>query len=482
MNSNLPDLVHNPKLRIGNDWVTTQVTFSVLNPATGQIITHVPQGDADVVSKATAAAYQTFLSNRNTPAHLRSSRLAALAAQIEVRSDDFAALIVAEAGKPIALARIEVQRAILTFRLAAEEARHQQGGLLDLDATPAGNAHFGITRRFPLGPIAAITPFNFPLNLVAHKVAPALAAGNTVVLKPSPRTPLTALLLAEAVHAAGFPPGSLNVITCPNELVPGWVADPRIRMVSFTGSATVGWSLQAQAAGKRCTLELGGNAIVVLHSDADIEQAIPLITTGAFAYAGQTCVSVQRVLIHESIYAQTRERLVKHTRDSVRSGDPLDPSVLVGPMIDRVSVSRTITRIDAAVQAGARILVGGSAKGQFLEPTILEDVPETCELCCEEAFAPVLVLESYNDFAEVVQKVNGSRYGLQTGIFTRDFSLAWNAFQNLEVGAVLVNQIPTWRVENMPYGGVKSSGLGREGIQAAMEEMSEPRLWIWKTS
>lgn len=477
----LPGIALNPKLRIGDSWVSQDTRFPVINPATGESLASVPLGNLASVQQAVSCAQEAFQRSRTEPAHIRSARLWAFADAIEARTDTFTALIVAEAGKPVSLARAEVKRALTTFRLAAEEARHQRGGLLDLDATVAGAEHFGITRRFPIGPIAAISPFNFPLNLVAHKVAPALAAGNTIVLKPSPKTPLTALHLAEAADAAGLPAGYLNVITCPNEIVSSLVQDPRIRMLSFTGSDRVGKQLHRIAMGKRSTLELGGNAMAIVHADADIQKAAASIATGGFSYAGQTCISAQNVLVHASQYAEFRDALLSFIQSSVQIGDPWNPEVLLGPMIDPAAVERTRETVAKGIQSGAQKLIGGGVDGCFFEPTIFEKVPPTAPLWTEEIFAPVLCLASYESFEDALEQVNQSRYGLQTGVFTRDFALAWKAFESLEVGAVLINEIPTWRVENMPYGGTKDSGLGREGVSAAIEEMTESRSWIWKT-
>jgi glyceraldehyde-3-phosphate dehydrogenase (NADP+) len=469
-----------PLLYVDGQWLATGQTFEVLDPSDARVLARVPLGDARLLEAATRAAHAAFTRHRHATAAVRSDWLRALAAAIEARAEDFAHAIQQEAGKPIKLARLEVGRALATFTLAAGEARQPQGSMLALDALPNGAAHHGIMRRFPLGVIAAITPFNFPLNLVAHKVAPALASGNSVIVKPSPRTPLTALLLAEAAETAGIPPGLLNVVTCANSEINEWLADQRVRMLSFTGSGSVGKSLHAVCAGKRCTLELGGNAPVLVHADARVSEAIPLIASAAFSYAGQSCISVQRVLVEESRYAEVKESLVDYTRTRIRSGPPSDPEADLGPMIDEAAAQRALGLIESAVQGGAQLLCGGGRRRAFLEPTILEGARATDAVVCEEAFAPVLCLEKYRSFEEAVERVNTSAYGLQAGVFTNDFQLAWKSFQEFEMGAVLINQVPTWRTENMPYGGVKNSGLGREGVREAMEEMTEPRCWIWR--
>ncbi len=468
-----------PLLYVDGRWVGSDAVFSVLNPATGHELARVPLGDATLLETANRAAHSAFCKHRHTESWQRSDWLRALAAALEERAERFAVLITAEAGKPISLARLEVARAVATFTFAAEEARRQQGSLLDLDALPSGTGHFGFSRRFPLGVVAALTPFNFPLNLVAHKVAPALAAGNSVVLKPSPHTPLTALLLAEAAEAADLPRGLLNVVTCSNAQVVPWLADARLRMISFTGSGPVGRALHAHAAGRRCTLELGGNAAVIVHADAQLEEAIPLIARGAFAYSGQSCISVQRVLVQESRYAELRERLLSYTREHIRLGDPTDSEVLLGPMISTEAALRTETAVAQALVQGARLLAGGERRDAFFSPTLLEGALPSAQVMCEELFAPILCLASYRTFDAALAMVNDSAYGLQAGVFTQDFPLAWKAFRQLETGAVLINQVPTWRADNMPYGGVKGSGLGREGVRSAMDDMTEPRSWIW---
>jgi glyceraldehyde-3-phosphate dehydrogenase (NADP+) len=469
-----------PLLYIGGRWMAAGCTFAVRNPANGSVVAHVPLGDSTLLEEATREAHDAFQRHRRAAAAVRSDQLRALADAIAARSEQFAVTIQTEAGKPIALARAEVQRALGTFTIAAEEARQPHGGLLALDALRAGADHHGMVRRFPLGVIAAVTPFNFPLNLVAHKVAPALASGNSIIVKPSPRTPLTALLLAEAAEAAGLPAGLLNVVTCSNADIGPWLANPQVRMLSFTGSGAIGKSLHALCAGKRCTLELGGNAPVLVHADADLSLAVPLIAKAAFSYSGQSCISVQRVLVHASRYAEVQAKLVEYTSAHISMGEPSDAEVDLGPMIDEHAAERVSRLVEEALRGGARLLCGGGRDGSFFEPTILEGVRGSDAVICEEMFAPVLSLEKYDTFEDAVQLVNGSSYGLQAGIFTNDFSLAWRSFNEFETGAVLINQVPTWRTENMPYGGVKNSGLGREGVRSAMEDMTEPRCWIWR--
>ncbi len=469
-----------PRLLLHGEWIETGASLPVVDPFTGEKLAQVPLGDAATLDAAVASSRRAFHEVRATPAHIRSARLQAVARGIEARKAQFVETIVSEAGKPVTYAEAEVARAVMTFTAAAEEARRQNGEVLDMDAFPPGEGHIGITRRFPIGVVAGITPFNFPLNLVAHKVAPAIATNNCIVIKPAMKCPLSALLLGETLMEAGVPSGQVNVVTCTNEHVSRLVADDRVAMISFTGSPTVGWALKAQAGKKKVVLELGGNAAAVVHSDADWRAAIPTIASGAFGYAGQSCISVQRIFVHESIYAEFREAFIAHTREKVRAGNPRDRATVIGPMITADAARRVRAQIDLAVAAGARFALHVAGDGAMLGPVILEDVPADAAANSCELFAPVATLQRYTDFDEAVRMVNNSDFGLQAGIFTRDLTLAMRAHEQLEVGAVLVNQVPTFRVENMPYGGIKDSGFGREGIRYAMEEMTEIRGLIIK--
>ncbi len=469
-----------PQLLVGGRWLSTTERLAVHNPFTGDIIARVPMGNAETIDLAIGAAHEAFPKVRATPAHMRAALIEKVAHGIEARRADFVQTIVAEAGKPVTYAEAEVSRTLMTFRTAAEEARRAHGELLAIDALPPGEGHMGMARRFPIGVVSAITPFNFPLNLVAHKVAPCLATGNTMVVKPATKTPLTALLLAEVLVEAGVPAGQINVVTCSNDDAHRLITDERVKKVTFTGSPAVGWRLKAQCGKKKITLELGGNAGCIVHSDADVAAAVPMIALGGFAQAGQSCISVQRVAVHESIYADFRTRLVDCIREKIKTGDPRDPATIVGPMITADALDAICKRIEAAKAAGAKVVHGGGVSGQCLEATVLEDVPPTCDLCAEEAFAPIVTLHRYRDFDEALAFVNDSHFGLQAGVFTRDLKLAMKAYETLEVGGVLINQVPTFRVENMPYGGVKDSGFGREGVRYAMEEMTELRALVMK--
>jgi acyl-CoA reductase-like NAD-dependent aldehyde dehydrogenase len=382
-----------------------------------------------------------------------------------------------EAGKPIKASRTEVDRAIFTFTVAAEESTRIYGEYLPLDWQEFTAGRWGIVRRFPLGPIAGITPFNFPLNLVAHKVAPAIAAGCSMIIKPAPQTPLTALLLAEVVQAAGWPDGALNVLPLSNEDAGLLVADDRLKMISFTGSAAVGWQIKKNAGKKKVILELGGNAGVIVHSDADLAYAAERCVAGGFNYAGQTCISVQRILVERSVSGKFIDLLLDGVK-KLKIGDPLDESCDLGPLIRESDAIRASDWIQEAVRGGARLLCGGQRKGPMLEPTVLTGTRSEMKVNCQEIFAPVVTVEPYDTFEEAIKQINNSPYGLQTGIFTRDVKLLFNAYEELEVGSVIAGDTPSFRIDHMPYGGVKESGLGREGLRYAIEEMTEPKLLV----
>jgi glyceraldehyde-3-phosphate dehydrogenase (NADP+) len=385
--------------------------------------------------------------------------------------------MMAEAGKPIADVKREVSRAVQTFTIAAEEAKRIPGEVIPLDWTPGTDSHLGILRRVPIGPVLGITPFNFPLNLVAHKVAPALAAGNAILIKPAPQTPLTALLLGEVALEAGLPPGALNILPCDNTVAEQLVVDPRFKLLSFTGSAPVGWMLKAKCGKKKVVLELGGNAGVIVEPDADLEFAAQRCAAGGFGYAGQTCISVQRIFVHHSIAALFTERLLAQVA-RLKAGDPSDEATVVGPLIDQAAAQRVEAWVVEAVSQGASVLLGGRRRGSVMEATVLSQVTPAMKVSCQEVFGPVVTVTPYRHFNEAIAALNQSDYGLQAGVFTQDVNAIFHAFRQLEVGAVLANEIPTFRADHMPYGGVKDSGIGREGVQAAMEDMTEPRMLV----
>jgi acyl-CoA reductase-like NAD-dependent aldehyde dehydrogenase len=446
-------------------------------PYDGSLIARVVQGRREHAEAAIAASVKAFGTTRRLPAFERQRVLRRIAESMGERKEEFARTLAQEAGKPIKAARTEVERAIFTFNVAAEESTRIYGEFLPLDWQEFTAGRWGIVRRFPLGPIAGITPFNFPINLVAHKVAPAIAAGCSMVLKPAPQTPLCSLLLAECVQQAGWPDGGLNVLPLSNEDAGLLVTDERIKLISFTGSVPVGWDIKRRAGKKKVVLELGGNAAVIVHSDADLAYAAERCVTGGFAYAGQTCISVQRILVQDSVYGKFTDLLVEGVK-KLKAGDPMDEATDVGPVIRESDAIRTVAWIEEAVRAGARLLCGGGRKNLVVEPTVLTGTKADMKVNCQEIFGPVVTVEPYNDFDEALRKVNHSAYGLQAGLFTRDAKLLFQAYEELEVGGLIAGDVPSFRVDQMPYGGVKDSGLGREGLRYAIEEMTEPKLLV----
>jgi acyl-CoA reductase-like NAD-dependent aldehyde dehydrogenase len=447
------------------------------SPYDGSVVGRVFQGRRQHAEAAIAAAVKAFGTTRRLPAFERQRVLRRVAEALGQRKEEFAHTMAQEAGKPIKTARTEVDRAIFTFTVAAEESTRIYGEYLPLDWQEYTAGRWGIVRRFPLGPVVGITPFNFPLNLVAHKVAPAIAAGCTMIVKPAPQTPLTALLLAETVQQAGWPDGALNVLPLSNEDAGLLVADDRLKMLSFTGSAAVGWELKRRAGKKKIVLELGGNAAVMVHSDADLAFAAERCVAGGFTYAGQSCIAVQRILVERSVFGKFTDLLVAGV-SSLRVGDPLQESTDVGPLIRESDAIRAGEWIHEAVHGGARLLCGGQRTGSTLQPAVLTGTVSEMKVNCQEIFAPVVTVEPYDDPQEAIRRMNHSAYGLQAGIFTRDLKLLFNAYEELEVGGLISGDVPTFRVDHMPYGGVKDSGLGREGLRYAIEEMTEPKLLV----
>jgi acyl-CoA reductase-like NAD-dependent aldehyde dehydrogenase len=446
-------------------------------PYDGTLIARVVQGRREHAEAAIAAAVKAFGTTRRLPAFERQRVLRRISAAIAERKEEFARTLAQEAGKPIKAARTEVERAVFTFNVAAEETTRIYGEYLPLDWQESTAGRWGIVRRFPLGPIAGITPFNFPLNLVAHKVAPAIAAGCSMVLKPAPQTPLCSLLLAECVQQAGWPDGGLSVLPLSNDDASLLVTDDRIKLISFTGSVPVGWDIKRRAGKKKVVLELGGNAAVIVHSDADLGYAAERCVTGGFGYAGQTCISVQRILVEHSVYGKFTDLFVEGVKQ-LKTGDPLDESTDVGPVIRNSDAVRTTAWVEDAVSAGARLLCGGRRHGQIVEPTVLTGTKPEMKVNCQEIFGPVVTVEPYKDFDDALRKVNNSAYGMQAGVFTRDAKLLFQAYEELEVGGVIAGDVPSFRIDQMPYGGVKDSGLGREGLRYAIEEMTEPKLMV----
>jgi glyceraldehyde-3-phosphate dehydrogenase (NADP+) len=466
---------------IGGELVSPEAEVSVRSPYSGDEVGRCGAATALEVERALKAAGEARTGLAAMPAWRRSQALAELREGVEHNRDELASLMSEEAGKPIRDARAEVRRALLTLQTAAEEALRLPGRVENLDVAAGGEGRWAVQRRFPIGIIAGITPFNFPLNLVLHKLAPAIASGNPIIIKASPRAPLCALRLGELALGVELPAGAVNVVAGGAEPALQLCRDGRVAMLSFTGSAAVGWELKAQAGRKKVVLELGGNAANIVHRDADLDMAARRLVAGAFSYAGQSCISVQRVLAHRAIYPQLRQRLLDGIA-ALRLGDPRDPATDVGPMITPEAATRAFHWIEEAVAGGAVRSCGGKHDGAFLWPTLLEEVPPQAAIWKEEAFAPVLLLRPYETEEEALREANASRYGLQAAVFTNDLGFAQRAFAGLEVGAVLVNEVSSWRMDPMPYGGVKESGLGREGIRSAMEEMTEPRLLILRES
>jgi glyceraldehyde-3-phosphate dehydrogenase (NADP+) len=427
--------------------------------------------------EAVEAAVAAFETTRTLPAYERGRILREISAGIKGRREELGRLIALEAGKPIRDALIEVDRAVLTFRLGAEEAERMTGELIPLDLMPNSKDRVGITRRFPIGPIAGISPFNFPLNLAAHKLSPAIASGNPIVLKPPSKDPLTMLTVAEIIESAGVPAGMVSILPMTRELGDRMVADERFKLLTFTGSPSVGWRMKERAGKKKVVLELGGNAGVIVDASADLDWAVKRSLIGAYAYAGQVCISVQRMFIHEAVWDAFMDKFLAGVA-ALKVGDPLDPTTDVGPMVDEHQASRTQRWVDEAVAMGATVRAGGHADGTFFPPTVLTDVPVSAQVCSNEAFAPLVVAFPFSDLDDAIRRVNDSMFGLQTGVFTNDLAGAWRAFGNLEVGGVIVNDIPTYRIDHMPYGGVKDSGLGREGLRWAIEDMTEIRIMV----
>ncbi|MBZ5627238.1 MAG: aldehyde dehydrogenase family protein [Acidobacteriia bacterium] len=458
-------------------WITEGALHEIRAPYDQEVVGAVVYGTRRHAEAAIAAAVKAFETTRRLPAYERQRVLRCVAEALVARKDEFAKVLAREAGKPLKQARAEVERAISTFFIAAEESTRINGEVLPLDTAPAAPGRWGIVKRFPLGPISAITPFNFPLNLVAHKLAPAIACGCTVVLKPPPQDPLSALMLAELVQQAGWPDGALNVLTLSNEDAAPLVSDERIKLLSFTGSSAAGWELKKKAGKKRVVLELGGNAGCIVHGDADLKQAAERCVTGGFGYAGQTCISVQRIFVERKAMPEFTDHLVAGAR-KLKIGDPLDASTDVGPMIREADAVRAVEWIEEAVAGGAKLLCGGQRKGWFVHPTVLTGTKPSMRVNCLEVFAPVVTVEPYDDFHEALRRVNDSPWGLQAGVFTRDARLIFRAFEELQVGGVIAGDIPTWRMDQMPYGGVKDSGLGREGLKYAIEEMTERKLLV----
>jgi glyceraldehyde-3-phosphate dehydrogenase (NADP+) len=460
---------------LAGEFVEAGSPLEVRNPATGELVATTFQAGAQELERATVAAVEAFDKTRRLASFERRDALAHVAQRIDERADELAELLSRESGKPIKDSRGEVTRGALTFRTAAEEALRINGEWLPLDWNAANRGRSGIVRRYAIGPVAGISPFNFPLNLAAHKVAPAIAAGCSIVLKPPSKDPLVMLRIAEFLAETDLPKGAVSILPMDRPTGDAMVSDDRFKLLSFTGSPSVGWKMKAEAGKKKVVLELGGNAGVIVDETADLDWAVNRIVFGAFAYAGQVCISVQRIYVVQSIYEEFQRRFVERVQ-SVKVGDPLDPATDLGPMVDQKAVQRTHGWVREALDAGASALTGGEPDGLYYPPTVLVDVPKDARVCGEEVFAPVVNLFRVPDFAAAIRAINDSQFGLQCGVFTNDMERTLLAHDELEVGGVIVNDVPTWRIDHMPYGGVKDSGLGREGLRWSIEDMTEPRL------
>jgi acyl-CoA reductase-like NAD-dependent aldehyde dehydrogenase len=451
--------------------------LEVVDKFTGKVATRVPLADEQTIDKAIEAAHKSFEAVRAIPAYKRQEVLYHCVDRFTERFEELAMVLCIEAGKPINDSRGEVTRLIETFKIAAEESVRMTGEYVPLDRSPRGEGYVSTWKRVPIGPCSFISPFNFPLNLAAHKIAPAVAAGCPFVLKPASLTPVGALIIGEALSETDLPEGAFSILPCGRDSARPFVEDPRLKLLSFTGSPAVGWRLKARAGKKKVVLELGGNAACIVDEDADLDDAISRIVFGAFYQSGQSCVGVQRILIHEKVYNEFKSGLVKATR-ALKMGDPKKEDVFIGPMISEKEAVRLENWINSALKSGGALLCGGKREGAMLAATLLENVPEGEDICRKEAFGPVAVLSEFRDYNQALEQVNDSDFGLQAGIFTRDIYKAHQAWNTLEVGGVVIGDVPSWRADQMPYGGVKESGLGREGIRFALEDMTEIRLMI----
>ncbi|HZG72041.1 MAG TPA: aldehyde dehydrogenase family protein [Chondromyces sp.] len=472
------DTTFRRQLFINGKWVEAQEYSVLRSPYTSEPIAEVPMATKKELEEAIEAAYAARKKMAKMPIHQRSAILDQLVKLLVERSEEAAKIISLEAAKPITTAREEVRRTIQTYKFAAQEATRIGGETISLDAAPGGENRLAYTVREPLGVIGAITPFNFPMNLVAHKLGPAIATGNTVVLKPASQTPLSSFFIAELLQEAGLPDGALNVVTGSGSIIgDGIVMDHRVSMITFTGSPSVGIGIRNRAGLKRTTLELGSNAAVIIDKNTDIDKIIPRCVQGAFSNQGQVCISLQRIYVHEDKYDEFVKKLVDATR-KLKVGNPLDEETNVSALISKKDVERTLSWIKEAKDGGATIATGGYSEGNALYPTVILNATPNMLVSCQEVFAPIVIVNKVKSVQEAIAYVNNSRYGLQAGIYTKDITQALDAADDLEVGGVIINDIPTFRVDHMPYGGVKESGTGKEGIKYAIEEMTEMKLVV----
>ncbi len=463
------------KLLINGLWEDGHIIKEFKSPYDQKVFAAIHFADKQQVQKAIHSAHHAFEKTRHLSSFERYEILIHISSEIKRRKEELAESITLSAGKTIASSRVETDRAANTFQVAAEEAKRQEGEIIPLDWSPQTKKRWGLIRRFPIGVVVGITPFNFPLNLVAHKVAPAIASGNSVIIRPASQVSITSLLLGEIISDSGFPGGGINIVPCGYEDASPLLEDERVKKVTFTGSPEIGWTLKKQAFKKKVTLELGGNAAVIIEPDTDLDFALSRILLGAFSYSGQICISIQRIFLHENIYDRFMTDFVAATK-KLKLGNPLDEDTDIGPMINTDAAQQIEEWVNEAVQKGGHLVTGGQRNGTLFEPTILENVKPELRVSCQEAFAPVVIVSPYKDFEEALKGVNHSKYGLQAGVFTKDLQKAFHAYEILDVGGVIINDIPTFRIDHMPYGGVKESGFGREGLKYAIEEMTELKL------
>jgi glyceraldehyde-3-phosphate dehydrogenase (NADP+) len=462
---------------VAGQWRHTADTAALTAPFHGAALGAVCLAGPKDIEDAIAGAVASFATTRRMATFERADVCKKVAQGLFARKEELAIGMCLEGGKPISDARAEVDRAVHCFEVAASEADNLGGEMMPLDLRPSSPGRFGVTRRVPVGPISAISPFNFALNLAVHKVAPAIATGCPVVLKPAPQTPTVCLQLAEIVDAAGWPKGALSVVPATPQVADALVTDERMKLLTFTGSPDVGWALKARCGKKKVVLELGSNSAVVVDEGTDLDFAIPRIAYGAYSYAGQKCIKVQRIYVHKKLHDEFLKRFLDATA-KVKVGDPQDPEVLVGPLINEAAAIRVEAWVKEAIAAGATQLAGGPRRGNVIPPTVLANVPHDAKVSCAEVFGPVVVVDAFTSFDDALARVNDSPFGLQAGVFTEHLDRAMAAWHELDVGGVIINDIPTWRIDPMPYGGVKGSGLGREGIRASVHEMTEVRLLV----
>lgn len=465
---------------LANKPVAANEDLEVTDKFTGEVATRVAIADAGAIDAGIGAAAAAAEPMRRMPAYQRQAILNHCVDRFAERYDELAMSLCIEAGKPIKDARGEVTRLIDTFRIAAEESVRISGEVMNLEISPRARGYRGMFQRVPIGPCSFISPFNFPLNLAAHKIAPALAVGCPFVLKPASRTPIGAIVIGEILAETDLPEGAFSILPCSRGGADLFTTDDRLKLLSFTGSPGVGWKLKAKAGKKPVVLELGGNAACIVDHDADLDDAVGRLVVGAFYQSGQSCIGVQRIIAHQDIYDSLRDKLVDATKQLI-AGDPKEESTFIGPMISESEASRLHGWIESAIAAGGKLLCGGSREGAMLDATLLEEVPSDQDVCTQEAFGPVAVLSKFTDFDAAIAEVNDSQFGLQAGIFTRDLYKMQKAWDELDVGGVVIGDVPSWRVDHMPYGGVKDSGLGREGIRFAIEDMTEIRNLVIRT-